>query len=48
MEKSVETPMWHRQMSPNQYHMDYTVQAWLKGADYTYWVLKWSDSVLTY
>jgi hypothetical protein len=48
MEHSVETPMWHRQSNPNQYHIDYAVQAWLRGADYTYWVLKWSDSVLTY
>ena len=45
MEHSVETPMWHRQMSPNQYHMDYAVQAWLRGADYTFWVLKWADHV---
>jgi hypothetical protein len=47
MEHSVETPMWHRQASPNQYHIDYAVQAWLRGADYTFWVLKWADTVLT-
>jgi hypothetical protein len=47
MEHSVETPMWHRQANPNQYHTDYAVQAWLRGADYTYWVLKWADTVLT-
>jgi hypothetical protein len=45
MAHSVETPMWHRQSNPNQYHTDYAVQAWLRGADYTYWVLKWSDQV---
>jgi len=45
MEKSVQTPMWHRNSSPDQYHIDYAVQAWLRGADYTYWVLKWADSV---
>ena len=45
MEHSVETPMWHRQANPNQYHTDYAVQAWLKGADYTFWVLKWADHV---
>jgi len=45
MEHSVETPMWHRQMNTNQYHMEYAVQAWLKGADYSFWVLKWGDDV---
>ena len=45
MEKSVQTPMWHRNSNPNQYHIDYCVQAWLRGADYTYWVLKWADQV---
>jgi len=47
MEHSVETPMWHRNSNPNQYHTDYAVQAWLKGADYTFWVLKWGEPVLT-
>lgn len=41
MEHSVETPMWHRQISPNQYHVDYAVEAWLKGADHSFWQLKW-------
>jgi hypothetical protein len=45
MEKSVQTPMWHRNSNPAQYHIDYCVQAWLQGADYTYWVLKWADQV---
>lgn len=45
MAHSVETPMWHRQSNPNQYYTDYAVQAWLRGADYTYWILKWSDQV---
>ena len=45
MEKSVETPMWHRQMSANQYHIDYAVEAWLQGADYTFWALKWGSTV---
>jgi len=43
MEHSVETPMWHRQTNPNQYHTEYAVQAWLKGPDYTFWVLKWGS-----
>ena len=45
MEKSVQTPMWHRQSNPNQYHTDYAVQAWLKDTDYTFWTLKWGSSV---
>ena len=47
MEHSVETPMWQRTSNPNQYHTDYAVQAWLKGADYTFWVLKWGEPILT-
>ena len=47
MEHSVETPMWHRHNNPAGYHTEYAVQAWLKGADYTFWVLKWADTVLT-
>ena len=47
MERSVETPMWHRHTNPDQYHVEYAVQAWLKGADYSFWVLKWGNTVLT-
>jgi hypothetical protein len=45
MERSVETPMWHRQSCPHQYHTEYAVQAWLRGADYSFWVLKWGNQV---
>ena len=45
MERSVETPMWHRQTNSNQYHTEYAVQAWLKGADYSFWVLKWGQTL---
>lgn len=45
MERSVETPMWHRQSSPDQYHTEYAVQAWLRGADYSFWILKWGNQV---
>jgi hypothetical protein len=43
MERSVETPMWHRQADPMSYGHQYAVEAWLKGADYTFWVLKWGN-----
>ena len=45
MERSVETPMWHRNQNPASYHTDYAVQAWLKGADYSFWVLKWGHEL---
>jgi hypothetical protein len=45
MEKSIETPIWHRQSSLNQYHTEYAVQAWLRGADYSFWVLKWGSEL---
>ena len=45
MERSVETPMWHRQTNPHQYHTDYAVEAWLKGVDYSFWVLKWGNNI---
>jgi len=45
MEKSVETPMWHRRHDQFNYGYEYAVQAWLKGADYSFWVLKWADQV---
>jgi hypothetical protein len=45
MERSLETPVWHRQTNPNLYHTEYAVQAWLRGIDYSFWVLKWGNSV---
>ena len=45
MERAVDTPEWHRQMDPMQYHMQYAVVAKLKDIDYTFWVLKWSNQV---
>jgi len=45
MERSVETPMWHRNNNSLSYHTEYAVQAWLKGADYSFWTLKWGNDV---
>jgi hypothetical protein len=45
MERSIETPVWHRQTNPNQYHTEYAVQAWLKGTDYSFWILKWGHTL---
>ena len=45
MERAVDTPEWHRQMDPIQYHTQYAVVAKLKDIDYTFWTLKWSNDV---
>jgi hypothetical protein len=45
MEKSVETPIWHRQVDVANYGHQYAVEAFLKGADYSFWVLKWGNEV---
>ena len=45
MEKSVETPVWHRQHDNLNYGYQYAIEAFLKGADYSFWVLKWGNQV---
>jgi len=45
MERSVETPIWHRQADVANYGYQYAVEAFLKGVDYSFWVLKWADEV---
>jgi hypothetical protein len=45
MERSVETPIWHRQVDVANYGCQYAVEAFLKGADYSFWVLKWGNEV---
>jgi hypothetical protein len=45
MEKSVETPVWHRQHDQFNYGYQFAVEAFLKGADYSFWVLKWGNQV---
>jgi len=45
MSHAVETPMWHRQQIPMNYHYTYAVTAKLTAKDYTYWTLKWGDDV---
>jgi len=47
MEKSIETPVWHRQHDVANYGYQYAVQAFLKGVDYSFWVLKWGNQVDT-
>ena len=45
IEKSVEPLIFHRQILDWGYK--YAIEAWLKGADYTFWILKWNDQVNT-
>lgn len=45
MERSVETPIWHRQADPFNYGYQYAITANLKGPDYSFWVLKWGNEV---
>ena len=44
MERAVDTPEWHRHVDPMNYHMQYAIVAKLKGADYTFWQLKWGST----
>jgi len=45
MEKSLETPVWHRMSDPVNYGYQYAIEAFLKGPDYSFWVLKWGNDV---
>ena len=46
MERAVDTPEWHRRADTLQYGYEFAVVAKLKDVDYTWWTLKWSDTVL--
>ena len=41
MQHAMETPMWHRYMSPGDYYQVYAITAKLKAKDYSYFLLKW-------
>ncbi len=45
MERAVDTPEWHRQISPMDYGYHYAIIAKLKGVDYTFWALKWGNQI---
>lgn len=42
---AVETPVWNRQVEYATYGHRYTVVAKLKAVDYTFWALKWGNTV---
>lgn len=41
MKNAVETPMWHKYMSPGDYSQVYAITAKLKAKDHSYFLLKW-------
>jgi hypothetical protein len=45
MKHSIETPMWIRHVDPATYGYQYAIRAWLKGPDYTFFQLKWGQSI---
>ena len=45
MERAVETPMFHQQIDHQMFGYKYVITAKLKDKDYTYWCLKYADSV---
>lgn len=45
MERAVEVPVWHRNISPMSYHTDYAVTAKLTAPDATFFTLKWGNAV---
>jgi hypothetical protein len=45
MKHALEVPIWHRHPDPHNYGYVYTVTAELSGKDYTYWTLRWADTV---
>jgi hypothetical protein len=45
MEHALESPMWSKQINPHSYGYSFAVTAKLLAKDYTYWTLKWGNSI---
>jgi hypothetical protein len=45
MERSVESPVWHKQPDVHNYGWNMIIEAYLKGPDHTFWQLKWGNEV---
>ena len=45
MDHAVEVPIWHRHISPMNYHTDYAVSAKLTAQDATFFILKWGEHI---
>jgi hypothetical protein len=46
MERAVDTPEWHRHADPMTFGYQYAIVAKLKDVDYTWWTLKWANTVI--
>jgi hypothetical protein len=46
MERAVDTPEWHRHADPMTFGYQYAIVAKLKDVDYTWWTLKWGNTVI--
>jgi hypothetical protein len=46
MERAVDTPEWHRHADPMTFGYQYAIVAKLKDIDYTWWTLKWGNTVI--
>ena len=46
MERAVDTPEWHRMADTMNYGYQYAIVAKLKDIDYTWWTLKWGNTVI--
>jgi hypothetical protein len=46
MERAVDTPEWHRMADVASYGYQYAIVAKLKDTDYTWWTLKWANTVI--
>lgn len=45
MEHAIEPPVWHRYLEHTTYLYQYGITAKLKGADYTFYTLKWGQTI---
>ena len=45
MDHAMEPPVWHRYIDAQTYGYQYAITAKLKGVDYTFYTLKWGQTV---
>jgi hypothetical protein len=45
MEHALESPVWHRLLEPATLSYRFSITAKFRERDYTFWCLKWADSV---
>lgn len=45
MQRAVESPVWRRLIDHSTYSYQYAISAKLREQDYTFWCLKWANTV---